>query len=90
MEHVTHVVRNGSEWRIAVDLHNASGVPALMVRAKAVGGKSGDPIAPAFYDDNYIALMPGERRTLKVTLDNADTRGEQPAIKVEGFNLARP
>ena len=47
-------------------LHNVSASPALMIRVKAVREKSGDLILPALYDDNYIALMPGERRTIHV------------------------
>jgi hypothetical protein len=57
---------------------------------KAVREKSGDPILPVLYDDNYIALMPGERRTIHVNLENADTRGERPRIVVQGYNLAAP
>jgi hypothetical protein len=68
-------------------LRNASQVPALMVRVKVVRDKSGDPIAPAIYVDNYIALMPGERRTIQVELDNADARGERPRVALEGFNI---
>jgi hypothetical protein len=61
-----------------------------MVRVKAVREKSEDPIVPALYDDNYVALMPGERKTIHVDLENADTRGERPRIVVQGYNLATP
>jgi hypothetical protein len=57
-----------------------------MVRLKAVREKSGDRILPAIYSDNYVALMPGERRTFRTELANADTRGESPRMVVEGFN----
>jgi hypothetical protein len=30
--------------------------------------------------------MPGERRTIRTELANADTRGESPRMVVEGFN----
>ena len=58
-----------------------------MVRVKAVREKSGDRILPALYDDNYVALMPGEKRTIRTELENADTRGERPRIVVDGFNV---
>jgi hypothetical protein len=58
-----------------------------MVRVKAVREKSGDRILPAIYSDNYVALMPGERRTIQTELEHADTRGETPRIVVEGFNV---
>jgi hypothetical protein len=83
----TRVKQSGSRWHLTAELDNTSSAPALMVRVKAVGEKSGDPIAPAFYDDNYIALMPGERRTIHVELENADTRGEHPRLVLEGFNV---
>jgi len=56
---------------------------------KTVRTKTGDPIVPALYDDNYVALMPGERRTIHVRLLDADTRGETPRIVVGGFNVAQ-
>ena len=45
--------------------------------------KSGDRILPAIYSDNYIALMPGERRVVQTEVENSDTRGEKPKIIVE-------
>jgi Exo-beta-D-glucosaminidase Ig-fold domain/Glycosyl hydrolases family 2/F5/8 type C domain len=84
----TSVSRSGPQWRITTELHNISTSPALMVRVKAVREKSNDPILPAIYDNNYIALMPGERSTIHVQLESADTRGERPRIVLEGFNLA--
>jgi len=86
----TRVVRHGAQWQIATELRNVSTVPALMVRVKAVREKSGDPILPALYDDNYIALMPGERKTIHIELENADARGERPGVTVAGYNLALP
>jgi hypothetical protein len=59
-----------------------------MVRVKAVRIKSGDLIVPALYNDNYIALMPGERQTISISLEDADTRGEKPSVRVDGYNLA--
>jgi Exo-beta-D-glucosaminidase Ig-fold domain/Glycosyl hydrolases family 2/F5/8 type C domain/Glycosyl hydrolases family 2, sugar binding domain len=84
---VTQVQRQGSRWLLTTDLTNPSSQPALMVRAKAVRQNSGDRILPAIYSDNYVALMPGEKRTITTELENADTRGEKPRIVVEGFNV---
>jgi hypothetical protein len=83
----TKSARQGSTWLLTTELHNTSRQPALMVRVKAVREKSGDRILPALYSDNYVALMPGERRTVRTEIENADTRGEAPRIAVEGFNI---
>jgi hypothetical protein len=54
---------------------------------KAVRETTGDRILPVLYSDNYVALMPGERQTITTEVDDADTRGENPLIVVEGFNV---
>jgi len=87
LEASTVVTRQDNRWQLSTELHNPSGIPTLMVRLKAVRGKSGDRILPVIYSDNYIALMPGERRTIRTELEHADTRGETPRIVVEGFNV---
>ena len=74
-------------WQLETKLLNASKQPALMVRLKAVRESSGDRILPAIYNDNYIALMPGEERTVHTEVLDADTRGEKPTIVIEGFNV---
>jgi hypothetical protein len=82
-----HIRHEGDEWFLTADLHNTSRSPALLIRVKAVREKSGDLIVPALFDDNYIALMPGERRTIHIQIENADTRGERPRLVLYGFNL---
>jgi beta-galactosidase/beta-glucuronidase len=81
------MVRTGAKWHIATKLKNDSTSPALMLRVKVVRAISGDPILPAICDDNYIALMPGEGETILTEVNEADTRGERPRVKVMGYNL---
>jgi hypothetical protein len=88
VEAKTRVKRKGAEWELETELRNVSAAPALMVRVKAVRERTGDLILPAIYDDNYVALMPGERRTLHGRVEDADTRGERPRVVVAGYNLA--
>ncbi len=66
-----------------------SGSPAFNIRLKVVGDKSGKRILPVMYADNYFTLLPGEQKTVTMELQNADTRGEQPAVAIEGFNLEK-
>jgi beta-galactosidase/beta-glucuronidase len=83
----TETARPGGAWSLTTTLRNNGNAPALMVRVKPVRARSGDRILPALSSDNYIALMPGEARTITTELRHADTRGEPPRIVVEGFNL---
>jgi len=89
LEAVTRISRQGDRWFLTTELHNISSHPALLVQVKAVREKSGDRILPAIYSDNFVALMPGERRTIQTELEEADTRGERPRIAFAGFNLGQ-
>ncbi len=79
--------RKGETWLLTTHLQNSTLTPALMVRLKAIRETAGDRILPAIYSDNYIALMPGESRTLTTELNHSDTRGQRPKIVLSGFNL---
>jgi hypothetical protein len=83
----TTAEREGAAWVLRTELENTSKTPALLVHVKAVRERSGDRILPALYDDNFITLLPGERRSVRTELQEADTRGERPAIAVDGFNV---
>jgi hypothetical protein len=85
----TAIEQRDGQWVLTTELHNTSAQPALMVRLKAVREQTGDRILPALYSDNYVALMPDERKTIVTRLEDADTRGERPKILIEGFNLAK-
>jgi hypothetical protein len=76
----TTMLRKADRWELSTKLQNTGDSPALMVRVKAVRQKTGDRILPAIYSDNYIALMPGESRTIITEINEVDTRGEKPAI----------
>lgn len=79
--------REGGDWVAVAALENRSKTPALMLRLNAVGARSGEQILPVFYEDNWISLLPGERKQITVRLSDADTRGEHPKLELTGFNL---
>ena len=72
-----------------VEIRNASGNIAVGVRLKAAkAGVSGDDrILPAFYDDNYFSLLPGETR--EICIRYAPQDGAHPCLVTEGFNAPR-
>lgn len=77
--------RDGDTWQITVKVSNPAKHPALLVRVKPVGEKSGDRILPALWSDNFFILLPGESRTVRIELAHRDTRGERPRVEVSAF-----
>jgi hypothetical protein len=84
---VTQVERAGSGWLLTTELRNETAQPALLVRVGVVRSRSGDRILPALHSDNYVSLMPGERRTITSEVEVADARGETPRVTVDGYNV---
>ncbi|MFZ0456820.1 MAG: sugar-binding domain-containing protein [Ignavibacteriaceae bacterium] len=83
----TNAEKEGNHWLLSTVLVNNTKLPALMVRLKVIGSKSKKRILPVIYSDNYISLLPGEKKTVKMELNNEDTMGEEPEIVLEGLNI---
>ncbi len=69
---------------LTVHLENNSKALAFQVRA-AVRTATGDLIAPVFWSDNWIELIPGESTTLKALLPENAT--SDPVVQIEGWNI---
>jgi exo-1,4-beta-D-glucosaminidase len=73
---------------IRLKVKNPSASVAFQVHARLTMGKGGDDLVPVFWDDNYISLLPGEEKSISATFDASDLNGKEPALGVEGYNVA--
>jgi exo-1,4-beta-D-glucosaminidase len=77
---------------VRVHLENTGRIPAFFVHVKITARESGEEILPVLWEDNYISLMPGEKRDLRA----GHGPGSPPLVKmfkpgmveVEGWNVA--
>ena len=81
----------GERWEATVTLVNAAGQPvAFWIRLQVLTSGGLKRVLPVFYRDNYISLIPGERRDISIDFAAADVPpGETPEIWLEGWNVAR-
>ena len=70
-----------------VTLENPSKSVAFFVRLKVNKGKGGDEILPAVWQDNYVSLLPGEKREIAAMYRIADLGGAKPDVEVHGWNV---
>jgi exo-1,4-beta-D-glucosaminidase len=80
----------GSEHDAAfrVVVENTSKNVAFLTRLRLLKGKEQSEILPVFWDDNYISLLPGEKKEVTVRVRKSDLSGAQPTLLVDGFNVA--
>ena len=62
-------------------VRNTGATPALNVKLTLLGA-DGMRILPAYWSDNYLSLLPGERRTVTVRFD----RGTPATLTLRGWN----
>ncbi len=83
-----HFVGNdadGNEKAIQVTLRNNAAVASLNTKILTVRKSDGSEILPAFYSDNYVSLLPGEKRTLTIAIP-ASATSTPLEVKLRGWN----
>jgi exo-1,4-beta-D-glucosaminidase len=89
---------NGEEGVTRVTMENPSHDLAFFVHFKVVvqgghyvyeeeGGRPDDEVLPILWSDNYVSLLPGEKRLLTATYAKRRLRSGKPVVKVEGWNV---
>ena len=82
-----HTERKGEEAVTHVTLENLSKSLAFFVRLKVNKGKGGEEILPVVWQENYISLLPGEKREVTASYRTQELGTAQPAIEVSGWNV---
>lgn len=73
----------GADNALIVTLANATDIPALNARLVLVD-EAGKRVLPAYWSDNYVSLLPGERRELTVRVPSGKTGAE---LRLDGWNV---
>jgi exo-1,4-beta-D-glucosaminidase len=76
-------------WQaVEVTLENAGPKVAFFVELEVAGGKSGRLAAPILWDDNYVSLLPGEKREIRGLFPpHALAADDPPLFRYRGMNV---
>lgn len=75
------------EQKIHVTLKNPTPTIAFFVHLNVVGKQSGNSVLPIYWDDNYVSLLPGETKEIHAYFSDEDLEGDEPVLKVSGWNV---
>jgi len=87
LNYTSHTERKGDESVTHVTLENPSKSLAFFVRLKVTKGAGGDEIVPVIWQDNYVSLLPGEKRELTASYRTAELGTAKPHVEISGWNL---
>ncbi|MGZ4816583.1 MAG: glycosyl hydrolase 2 galactose-binding domain-containing protein, partial [Terriglobales bacterium] len=79
--------KSGNSNVVRVQLKNNGNTVALMNKLTLLNATTGERILPAYYNDNYISLLPGETR--EISIEYPASAGSNPEIGLRGWNLAQ-
>jgi exo-1,4-beta-D-glucosaminidase len=79
--------RKGTDEVTHVIVENPSKALAFFVRLKVSKSKGGEEILPVLWQDNYISLLPGEKREITATYRTSEAGTSKPVVEVSGWNV---
>lgn len=85
---VTHRYEPAGDGRLLrVTLANPSRNIAFFVELSVAADRGGRLAAPIYWDDNYLSLLPGERREVIATIPAHALAGPHPTFRYQGINV---
>jgi len=79
--------RKGEDEITHVTLENPSKSLAFFVRLKVNKGAKGEEILPVIWEDNYISLLPGQKRTVSASYRASGLGTAKPTVEISGWNV---
>jgi beta-mannosidase len=78
----------GSTVLLDVALANSSSQVALLAHVQLRNQRTNQRVLPVFYSDNYVSLLPGERRTITIQAAAKDLGSDRPLVTLDGWNVS--
>ena len=73
----------GGEAHVTVALENTGAAVAVAAKLTLLRTSDGERILPAYFSDNYVSLLPGEKRTVEISYPTA----QAATVAIRGWNV---
>lgn len=81
------ISKENGKLKLVIEFSNPSSAIAFGLNPKLLSFSTREPILPIFWQDNYFALMPGEKRTIEMQVDAFLIKEKKVLFKLDGWNL---
>ena len=83
----TRTAEDGDRSTTHVALENPSQERGLLRPTEVTKGKGGEEVLPVVWQDNYISLLPGEKRDISASYRTADLGASAAQVEARGWNV---
>jgi hypothetical protein len=77
---------SGGEAHLSVGLENTGSAVAVAAKLTLLRTSDGERILPAYFSDNYLSLLPGEKRVVEISYP--DAKASAATVAIRGWNVA--
>jgi exo-1,4-beta-D-glucosaminidase len=84
---ISSVNLESGKYTAIIDIENPSASLAFSINPKIIKKDSKDLVLPVFWEDNYFALLPKEKRSVKVEFYAENLNGATPVLAIAGWNI---
>ncbi|NWF88351.1 MAG: glycoside hydrolase family 2 [Ignavibacteriaceae bacterium] len=82
------LIKKENVFEIEVELNNNSEFLALQIELNIFDMSNNEAVVPVFWEDNYLTLLPHEKRIIKCSIPSSHTLiGRDYFIKIRGWNI---
>jgi mannosylglycoprotein endo-beta-mannosidase len=81
------LMKENGKLKLTVELTNSSTSLAFALNPKVLSASTREPVLPVFWQDNYLSLLPGEKRSIEMQLDASLVIEGKLLFKLDGWNL---
>jgi exo-1,4-beta-D-glucosaminidase len=78
----------GNNLVLTSTLENKSHSIAFFINLAVLNSK-GSPVFPVFWDDNYISLLPGEKREISCSIPKTSLKPGMNKLQISGWNVSK-
>ena len=78
----------GGACLLDLTLSNPTRNIAVMAHVQLRNQRANRRVLPVYYSENYVSLLPGERRTITIEAALEDLDGARPLVVVDGWNVS--
>ncbi len=79
----------GTDGVVSVTIENPSPHLAFFIHAQVVNGSDSKELLPVKWDDNFISLLPGERRSLRAKYTLPGSAPVKADLQLDGWNVSQ-
>ena len=79
-------VNTGDNLELTAKLQNHSDKIAFFINLALLDG-NGNQVYPVFWDDNYISLLPGEKRNISCSMPKGSLKSGNKKLQISGWNV---